>query len=361
MAEQYGDKRHEPTPHRRQTAREEGQVAHSNDLAAAVMLVGALVVLLFFGGDAARFLADYTQRQLSEQTWHELDSDSILREWYVVIFKLARHVLPALGLIMLIGVLVNLGQVGFLWLPGKAAMDLQRLNPVSGLQRLMSAQNAIRLGFGIFKILLVGTVAYWCLWDERDELLLATELDLGRLAAYLVEITLWTCIKVGSALLLLAILDYGYQWWKLEQDLRMTTEELREEMKQQQGDPQILARRKAAQRQITLQRIRSAVPKAEVVVTNPTELAIAIQYDPETMDAPIVSAKGAGSVAQRIRQIALEHGVPILERKELARYLYKNVDIGQPVPSEQYAAMAEVLRYVYQLKGKTLANIKRAA
>lgn len=359
MAE--GDKKFEATPQRRQKAREEGQVARSHDLAAAAVIVGALVVLLHLGGDVARFLAEYMQRQLSEQTWHSLDADSILREWYVVAFKLARHVLPALGLMMLIGILVNLGQVGFLWLPEKAAMDFERLNPISGMQRMFSIQNAIRLGFGVCKILLVGSVAYWCLWDERDELLLATELDLGRLAEYLVEITLWTCIKVGSALLLLAIFDYGYQWWKFEQDLRMSTEEMREEMRQYQGDPQILARRKSTQRQIALQRIRSAVPKAEVVVTNPTELAIAIEYDPETMEAPVVSAKGAGSVAQRIRRLALEHGVPILERKELARYLYKHVDIGKPIPSEQYAAMAEVLRYVYQLKGKTLANIKRPA
>jgi flagellar biosynthetic protein FlhB len=132
-------------------------------------------------------------------------------------------------------------------------------------------------------------------------------------------------------------------------------------MRQYQGDPQILARRKSTQRQIALQRIRTAVPKSEVVVTNPTELAIAIEYDPETMEAPVVSAKGAGAVAQRIRRLALEHGVPIVERKELARYLYKHVDIGKPIPSEQYAAMAEVLRYVYQLKGKKLADLKRPA
>jgi flagellar biosynthetic protein FlhB len=261
----------------------------------------------------------------------------------------------------LIGVAVNLGQVGFLWLPQKTAMDLERLNPVSGMQRLLSLQNAVRLAFGILKILFVGTVAYWSFWDERAELLLAAELDLGRLAGYLVEVTLWTSIKVGSALLVLALLDYGYQWWKTEQDLRMSTEELREEMRQQQGDPQILARRKAVQRQLALQRIRTAVPKAEFVATNPTELAIAVEYDPETMEAPIVSAKGAGAVAQRIRRLALEHGVPIVERKELARYLYKHVNIGKPIPSEQYAAVAEVLRYVYQLKGKTLPNMRRAA
>jgi flagellar biosynthetic protein FlhB len=149
--------------------------------------------------------------------------------------------------------------------------------------------------------------------------------------------------------------DYGYLFWKHERDLRMTTQELREELKQQQGDPQVAARRKQVQRQLVLNRLASAVPKADVVVTNPTELAIALAYDDETMAAPIVVAKGAGLVAQRILRLALENNVPVVERKELAQALYKFVDIQQPVPAEQYAAVAEVIRYVYQLKVKKLA------
>ena len=134
----------------------------------------------------------------------------------------------------------------------------------------------------------------------------------------------------------------------------MTHQEVRDEMKKLQGDPQIIARRRAVQRQMVLNRIKSAVPKADVVVTNPTELAVAIQYDPEKMAAPIVVAKGAGVLAQRIRRLALENNIPIVERKPLAQLLYKDVDIGKPVPTESYAAVAEVLAYVYQLKGKKL-------
>jgi flagellar biosynthetic protein FlhB len=165
---------------------------------------------------------------------------------------------------------------------------------------------------------------------------------------------LWTSLKIGGALLLLAIFDYGFLYWKHEQDLRMTTQEMREEMKSQQGDPQVAGRRKAVQRQLAMNRLSTAVPKADVVVTNPTELAIALQYAPETMPAPLVIAKGAGILAQRIRRLALESNVPVVERKELARSLYKNVDLNQAVPAEQYAAVAEVVRYVYQLKGKKL-------
>ena len=140
----------------------------------------------------------------------------------------------------------------------------------------------------------------------------------------------------------------------------MTHQEVREEMKNLQGDPQIVARRRSVQRQMVLNRIASSVPKADVVVTNPTELAVAIQYEPEEMAAPIVVAKGAGVVAQRIRRLALEHNIPIIERKPLAQLLYKDVDIGRAIPAQSYAVVAEVLAYVYQLKGKKLPTPRAA-
>jgi flagellar biosynthetic protein FlhB len=156
-------------------------------------------------------------------------------------------------------------------------------------------------------------------------------------------------------------LDYAFQWRKHEQDLRMTTQELREEMKTLQGDPQVQARRRTVQRQLVLHRLQTAVPKADVVITNPTELAVAIKYDPQEMPAPVVVAKGAGLLAQRIRQLALAHDIPVLERRPLAQALYKQVDVQQPIPVEQYAAVAEVLRHVYQLKGKALPGVEPAA
>jgi flagellar biosynthetic protein FlhB len=178
-----------------------------------------------------------------------------------------------------------------------------------------------------------------------------------QIAALLAQTVFWTCLKIGIALLVLALLDYGFQYWKHERDLRMTDQEIREEMKNLQGDPHIIARRRQIQRQLVLNRLSSAVPRADVVVTNPTELAVAIRYELETMAAPVVVAKGAGVLAQRIRRLALENNIPIVERKELARALYQNVEINQAIPTEQYAAVAEVLRYVYQLKGKPLPKV----
>ena len=204
-------------------------------------------------------------------------------------------------------------------------------------------------------------VAYLSLYARVDELIVLPGKSVGEIGAFLLSITIWTALKIGGALLVLAILDLAFQRWKHEQDLKMTQQEVREEMKNLQGDPETIARRKAVQRQLVLNRLSSDVPKADVVITNPTELAVAIKYDAEKMKAPIVLAKGAGVLAARIRRLALESDVPIVEKKELARALYKEVEVNHPVPSEQYAAVAEVLAYVYQLKGRPMPGQANAA
>jgi flagellar biosynthetic protein FlhB len=269
--------------------------------------------------------------------------------------------LPILGLMMLGGILSSVMQVGFLWLPERVGLDISRINPASGMKRIFSLSGTARLGFGLFKVVVVSVVAGAVLWAKWDEVLRSTGLDAPVFAKFLVAITLHTVLWIGLALLILAVLDYGYQRWNYEQDLRMTHQEIREEMRNVQGDPQIVARRRAIQRQMVLNRISSSVPKADVIVTNPTELAVAIQYDPLEMAAPVVVAKGAGVLAQRIRRLALENNIPVVERKPLAQLLYKEVDINKPIPTDSYAAVAEVLAYVYQLQGKKVPAPPRAA
>jgi len=361
MAEQFGEKQHDATQHRRQQAREQGQVARSQDLSSALLLLAALAAMMYFSGGLAEFFVDLAGRQLGGEAGLALDQSEFVSQWIKMLFRLGRVTLPIMGAIFIIAVLVNLGQVGFLFVPSKLGFDLDRISPLKGAKRLVSISSFVRFGFGVFKILVVAAVAGWSLWGQRDDILGLTEMATLSIANFLVEITFWTCIKIGVALLVLAILDYLFQRWKHEQDLKMTTQEMREEMKSLQGDPQIVARRRAIQRQLVLNRMHSAVPDADVIVTNPTELAIAIKYDHETMQAPIVTAKGAGIVAEKIRRIALENNVPIVERKALTQAIFKEVEIGKPVPAEQYAAMAEVLRYVYELQGKTLPGLGEAA
>jgi flagellar biosynthetic protein FlhB len=359
-SDDFGDKTHEATPYRRQKAREEGQVVRSQDLASAGLLIAGLSVLWYFSQGLADSLGRLTTDHLGGQAWLSIDAPTFVQHMLFLAGRLAIGLLPILGLLMLGAVLAHMGQFGFLYLPQKLAIDWQRINPLQNYSRIFSLSNVVHLGFGLLKVLLIVGIAGWCAWDERGRLMALSANTSAQIGVYLLSVLVWTSLKIGGALATLALFDYGYQYWKHEQDLRMTTQEMKEEIKTQQGDPQIAARRKQIQRQMVLRRLSTTIPKADVVVTNPTEFAVALQYDAETMPAPVVVAKGAGVLAQRIRRLALESNVPIVERKELARALYANVEIGQQVPAEQYAAVAEVIRYVYQLKKKPLPTLKAA-
>lgn len=361
MAESAGEKSFEATPHRRQEAREQGQVVFSQDLASAAMLMLGVLLLRLFGRGMIEFFAQLIQRQLSEAAELHAHQESMVNDWIHIAHAAALVLLPILGLLMLGGVLVNLLQVGLLWLPDRIAPDFSRVSPLAGLKRVFSLSGTSRLGFGLFKVLIVATVSFAVLWTRWDEVLRASGLEVAHLGRLLIDISINTTLWVALALLSLAIFDYGLQRWKHEKDLRMTHQEIRDEMKNQQGDPQIIARRRAIQRQMVMNRISTSVPKADVVVTNPTELSVAVQYDPQEMAAPVVVAKGAGVLAQRIRKLALENNIPIVERKPLAQLLYKEVDVGKPIPTDSYAAVAEVLAYVYQLQGKKLPMPQKAA
>jgi flagellar biosynthetic protein FlhB len=361
MAEHGGEKSFDATPHRRQEAREKGQVAFSQDLGSAAMLVVGILLMMLLGRAVVQSCAALMQHQLGDVAELVTSQETLLHEWLGIAIQLAMVLAPIMGLLMLAGVFASVVQVGFLWVPDRLAPDISRLSPLAGLKRIFSLSGTSRLGFGLVKVVLVSVVATAVLWWRWDEVLRACGLDIPQLGKFLIDISLGTMLWAALALLILAVFDYAVQRWKYEQDLRMTHQEVREEMKNLQGDPQIIARRRAIQRQMVLNRIASSVPKADVVITNPTELAIAIQYEPEEMNAPVVVAKGAGVIAQRIRKLALEHNIPIVERKPLAQLLYKEVDIGRAVPTDSYAAVAEVLAYVYQLQGKKLPTPPRAA
>ncbi|HUY90337.1 MAG TPA: flagellar biosynthesis protein FlhB [Pirellulales bacterium] len=359
MADQDADKTQDPTPHRRQQAREQGQVARSQDLGSAALLLAGLSALLMLGEPLIGTMGALAQRCLGE-TPAPADVDSALAQFNDLVWLVAPPLLPVLAAMLVVSIGVNVAQVGLLFLPEKLAPDLSRIDPLKGFSRMFSLTGVARLGFGFVKVVLVAAVAYAVLSGHRDAVLGLSGLGLPEIAVYLVDCLLWTGIKIAAALLFLALLDYGFQWWRQEQDLRMTLQEIREEMRNLQGDPQIISRRRQVQRQLVMNRLKTAVPKADVVITNPTELAIAIEYDLETMAAPVVVAKGAGVLAQRIRRLALENGIPIVEKKPLAQALYKDVELNHPIPNKMYAAVAEVLAYVYQLKGKTAPEARNA-
>jgi flagellar biosynthetic protein FlhB len=357
LSESAGDKKHDATPYRRQKAREQGQIARSQDLGSALVLLCAVMILGWWGPTVLRTLADIMVASLTQTDYWTTSSRSAAGLINVSFLQCLLAVLPIMLSVCAVVLVNNWMQVGFLFLPDKLNLDWSRVNPLSGMKRLFALPNIARIGFGLLKIGLVTLVMALGIWGRWELILGAQQLTAGEVAALIWSTTLDMCMRTAGVLLVLSIFDYGFQWWKIEQDLKMTDDEMRDEMKMMNGDPQIAAKRRAFQRQLMMNRIQSTVPKADVVITNPTELAIAIQFDPKTMPAPIVLAKGAGEVAARIRKIALEHGVPVVERKPLAQALYKHVEIGQIVPVDQYKAVAEVLRYVYQLQGKKLPSL----
>ena len=301
-------------------------------------------------------MIDFGRQQVGGEAWLSIDAVQTAFLWNKTFFELGPRLLPLFGLLFVAAVAVNLAQVGFLFLPEKLAPDFTRIDPLQGFQRVFSLASVVRLAFGLLKLTIVATVAGVSLYNQREAIFGLSRLAVGPIALFMVQVLLWTALKVGVALLVLAILDYAFQFWKNNRDLRMTTQEMREEMKNLEGNPQTIARRRQVQRQLAMHRLTDSVPKADVVVTNPTQLAVAIQYDPETMAAPIVIAKGAGTIAARIRQLALQHGIPVVERKPLAQALFRHVEVTHPIPADKYSAVAEVLAYVYQLKGKKIAG-----
>ncbi len=361
MAEESGEKSHDATPHRRQQAREQGQVAYSQDLGSAALLLVGVLALSYYGYAVIDHVMLFMERQLSTGGGSLAADDRLLITHGESVLKtFGISMLPILAVMTVAGALSTVLQIGLLFVPEKIQPDITRLSVFAGLKRIFSLQGVVKLGFGMIKILIVCAVAATVIQGRWNEILYSSELDLPDLGRLLIEVIFATALWIGATLFALALLDYGFQKWKFEQDLMMTHQEIREEMKNMQGDPQIISRRRQIQRQMALNRIGDKVPKADVVVTNPTELAIAIQYDPETMAAPIVVAKGAGVIAQRIRKLALENNIPVVERKPLAQLLYKEVDVNRPIPDQSYGAVAEVLAYVYQLKGKKMPALRTA-
>ncbi len=351
MAEHLGDKTHDPTPHRRQQARREGHVARSQDLGSATLLLGGLAALWMLGRPLVTFLVNLAVRQLSGEPWLAADLSFALRSWNYTLGSLALVLLPILGTIALAGVAANLLQVGLQFQPGRAAPDLSRISPMGGLARLASFANLARLPVGIVKLLVVAGVAGYSLHARQDTIFGCGQLPVAELASVAAQLLLSTAAEIGGALLVLAGLDYAMARWKHERDLRMTTQELREEMKNLQGAPQRAARRRTAARHANQSAPLAAIAAADVIITQGERLAIALRYDATTMETPRVVAKGQGPVAAQMRRVAAEHQVPLVEREALARSLHQGAEVDRPIPRGTFTELAELLANVAPAAG----------
>ncbi len=356
MAENNFEKTEAPTPRRKQEARSDGNVARSTDLTAAVMLLAAVVALNFLGTRMIQALGHTTRTLLnSEHLPNPTRVEGIGESVYYSAYMFAIALGPVVLAIAAIGLLASLGQVGFLLTLKPLEPNFGKLSPLKGVANLFSMRAAMRLIMSVLKVILIAGVAIWFVIKDMPRILHIAEMTAPQAFAASGTVVYGLALKLAILLLVMAIIDYAFQRWQHEQDLMMSKQDVKEEMKRMEGDPMVKQRRTRVARQLAMQRIAQAVPKADVIVTNPTHFSIALQYDTDTMRAPKVIAKGADFMAMRIRQIALTHGIPLVERKPLAQALYRGVEIGEEVPPEHYAAVAEILAYVYRLSGKKSA------
>ena len=353
MAENsYQDRTEKATPKRRQDARKKGQVAQSREVPSVMILLMSLGVF-FFGGswmfwNLAGFTSD-TLRSSAQLLITDIpDAKVFVFQTVRTIFKI---LLPLLLAVFVAGLAGNVIQSGFLLSSEALAPKWTKLNPASGLKRLFSLRSVVELVKSMTKIFFVATVAYLMIRQDLDLIPTLTRQSVPDIFAFAARMAFKICFNVCLALVLLAILDYAYQRWEHEKSLKMTKQEVKDENKQTEGDPKVKARIRSIQMETARQRMMAAVPEADVVITNPTHLAVALRFDAARMIAPQVIAKGAGYVAERIKQIAAENDVPLVENKPLARALYKIVNIGNTIPADLYKAVAEVLAYVYRLRG----------
>ena len=344
-----GEKTEQPTPRRRQEAREEGQVPRSTDLTSAVALLAALVLLNIFGhGMIQRML-----QLIRDMVGFNSISDGSFRVWVARSgYMAAAMLLPFLLTLLVLTAAGAMAQTGLLMTPKKLIPKLENISLTKGVKRLFSFDSITRTGLGVFKMSLIGLVAYQTIVARIQPVLGLGTVEPGGILSMAGDILFTLMLRMALILLILGLVDYFYQRHKIEKQLRMDKQEIKDELKRMEGDPLLKMRRRQAQAKLTMQRLQNDVPKADVIVTNPTEYSVALKYDEQTMKAPRMIAKGRDLLALRIRRIAREHAIPIVQRPPLARGLYAGCEVGDEIPAVYYRAVAEVLAYVYQLSGR---------
>ena len=344
------EKTESPSPKRRRDVREKGQVAKSREVVSAGMLVSAAIVLTLMGNHCAKRMGILAREYLRNAHAVSINEATAYPLLLGAVGGLAEILLPIMMAMAVCGIACNLAQVGFVWSVEPVLPRLDRINPIAGLRRIISRHGTVECVKSIMKLAVIGYLAVGMARNEMACLLSLQRLSPEGLLAYLPRVGLKMLIRVSVFIVILAVLDYAFQRWEYERKLRMTRQELKEELKEREGNPQIRARIRSMQRQMARHRMMAEVPRADVVITNPVAYAVALSYVQSEMEAPTVVAKGKGHLARKIKEVASEHSVPVVEQKLLARALYEAVEIGQLIPVELYKAVAEVLAYVYRLK-----------
>lgn len=351
-----GEKTEKATPRKRQDSRKKGHVAKSNELPSAIIFFMMFILFFLLGSFLAnRFILLY-QKVLNQYLLWEATPANVNLIFIEFTNDLFWVVTPIFAISLIGGIAGNLVQVGFLMTGEPLKVNLNKLNPIEGAKRIFSVRAFVELLKSLLKISLISYIAFSVIWDKKDGLLELHHYELIEILKFTGSLLLEMGIKTSLLLIILSILDYIYQKYDYEKNIRMSKQDIKDEYKKTEGDPLIKAKIKERQRQMAMRRMMHSIPEADVVITNPTHFAIAVSYKAGDMDAPVVVAKGMDYVALKIKEVAAEHGISTVENKWLARTLYYQVEIGHPIPEELYQAVAEVLAYVYRLKGNVTSR-----
>jgi len=352
------DRTEAPTSRRLEEARSEGRVARSQELNTAVIMLVSALLLRGPGNNLVTAIKEMLVNLIAETPKIDLTQQWLQQ----TLITYGMQILPPLAIfiagLLVVGVAVTVAQTRIIWVSKRKGFDFTRINPITGLKRIFSAHGLIELGRALLKLGLVGWVAYSYLRDNYQQIVALSQSDMPSAVTNFIDLSISLTLRVGIAYMFLAAADYAYQRWELMRNLRMSKEEIKEELKRSEGDPMLKSRIRSQQRRMARGRMMANVHKATVVVTNPTHLAIAIEYR-EGMKAPRVLAKGALRVAEKIVALARENSIPIVQNKPLAWAIYKTIEIDQEISPDLYLAMAEVLAYVYRLRG-TLIHAQAA-
>lgn len=356
MAEDDGNKTEDPTPKRQGEAREKGQVAKSREVDHWVMILAGTLALSVFG---PKMVSDMKALlQFYFQSAHELPITNLsLGPMLVKLgIELGIAMAPIMGVLIIAAIGAGFLQHGILIAPDLVTPKFSKISPMSGFKRIFSTRGLIEFVKGTVKLAIIGSFGYWLLKGDFNDLEKFIFIDHIQTLQLALKLAMKVLVGVLSLLTIIAALDYGYQKFQMLQDMRMSREEIREEYKQSEGDPIVKGRLRQLRMERARRRMMAAVPKSDVVITNPTHYAVALQYDQATMDAPKLVAKGTDLVAHKIRDLAAEHNVPIVENPPVARALYASVDIDREVPPEHYKAVAEIIGYVMKLRKGQVAE-----
>ena len=351
MADEQQERTEQATAKRRKDFRDKGQVAQSKEVQSALLLTAFLLMWFFYCPVFWRNLSSLTQELFSLVGHFSVTPTSSLQLALLVFGKMALLLAPLLLLGLIVGFLASFLQIGWLFTSKPLQPDLKKLNPIQGLSKIVSKRSFVELLKSIAKVILVGYVAYKTVKGEFAEALSLVHMEVFETIRFLDRVSGLVLMKTCGILIVLGILDYLFVRWEMEERMKMTKQEQKEEFKETEGDPYIKARVRAIQQQMARKRMMAEIPKADVVVTNPTHISVALAYRRGDMGAPKVVAKGADHLALKIREIAKENNVPLVENVPVARALHK-VDLDAEIPEELFKAVAEILAYVYSIKGR---------